>query len=513
LFGSDASRAAEITFQAQKAAVEGTGEGYKSLLDAVQPAGQAVAVGAAKMAGMNGAIEQLSGSIDTAKIAFGAAFLPVVEQVALKLTDLVNVFTSLPQPIQQAIAFATAGAAGFLAIGSAIGFIIGPLGGFLGMLGPVAAGIAAIAAPLALVVAGLAALKIAYDQNLGGFADAVNAAASGITSALQPVIGIFQTLATQLASGDLSGALQTFVSGLPAIGQALGNVAQIIGDLGARAIPALVGAFQVVDWSAVGDAIGAGIQSALSTLSNFGAWVLNALTGGAGGGGGAGSLAGDITQWIADRFTEIDWSQLGAALLSGAQRAAALLLDFGQWGLDRLSEIGQWILNAISGIDWGSVGAAIQTGLQSASDALAAWIQEQSTNLGTAFSSMNWSAVADAIGTGIQNAISTLGDFAGFLLEKGGQLVAGIVQGISDHLADVGTKLGEIATGAAAVLPDALTLLLQKGADLIAGIVQGVGDHLPDIATKLGEIATGAASVLPDALTLLLSKGPISSRD
>lgn len=507
IFGSDASRAAELMFQAQRSAAEGTGRGYDDYRAAVEASGQATDVAEAKMKGMNGAVEQLRGSIETAQIVIGTTFTGAVEAAANVLTGIVNVFLNLPGPVQTAIAGVAAGAAAFLAVGSAVGFMIGPLGAATAALAPVAAGIAAILIPLGLLVAGFVAIKQAYDQNLGGLADAVNSAASQVTAALQPVIGLFQTLAIQLGSGDFSGALQTFVSGLPVLGQALGDVAGIMGDLAARAIPALVDAFRSVDWSAIGDAVGTGIQSALSALSNFGAWVLNALTGGAGGGGGAGSFVGEISQWIADRFSEIDWGQLGGALLSGAQRAAALLVDFGQWGLDRLSELGLWLVNAIGAVDWGGVSAALQTGLQNASSAFQQWFGTISQNLQTWFTSIDWGVIGGMLSTGLQTAISAIGDVASFLLPKGAELIAGLVQGITDHLPDVGTKLGEIATGAGAVLPDALTLLLQKGADLIAGLVQGIGDHLPNVATKLGELATSATGVLPDALTLLVQKG------
>lgn len=507
IFGSDASRAAELMFQAQKAAAEGTGRGYDDYRAAVEASGQATDVAEAKMAGMNGAIEQLRGSIETAQIVLGTTFTGAVEAAANVLTSIVNIFLNLPGPVQTAIAGVAAGAAAFLAVGSAVGFMIGPLGAATAALAPVAAGIAAILIPLGLLVAGFVALKQAYDQNLGGFADAVNQAAADITSALQPVSDVIRDVAKAFEKGGLGAAIQTFIADLPRLADALGSVGRIIADLAAQAIPALVNAFKSVDWSAVGDAVGQGIQTALSALSNFGAWVLNALTGGAGGGGGAGSFVGEISQWIADRFSEIDWGQLGGALLSGAQRAAALLLDFGQWGLDRLGELGQWLLNAFNTIDWAAIGATLFAGLQSASSGLQSWIQEQSDNFANAFNQVDWSSVATTIGNGIANAVTALGDFAGFLSGKGAELLAGLVQGISDHLPDVAAKLGEIATGASAVLPDALTLLLQKGADLIAGLVQGIGDHLPDIGLKLGEIATGAAAVLPDALTLLLQKG------
>ena len=196
-----------LAFQAQKSAVEGTGRGYSSYLDAVQASGQATAVAEAKMAGMNGALEALSGSIDTAKIAFGMAFLPVVEQVAEKLAELVNIFIGLDPQIQTVISAVVAGGAAFLAIGAAIGFIIGPLGAFLGLLAPVAAGILAIALPLALVAAALVALYVAYQTNFLGFADGVNAAVALLTTGFNNLILLVQNVATAFGEGGLGAAL------------------------------------------------------------------------------------------------------------------------------------------------------------------------------------------------------------------------------------------------------------------------------------------------------------------
>lgn len=503
IFGTYNAGAAETMFQAQKAAVEGTGKGYADYNQEVQAAGQATDVANAKMSGMNGALLELQGSVETAQIVIGTTFVGAVEAAADILSGLVNIFLGLPGPVQTAIAGVAAGAAAFLAVGSAVGFMIGPLGAATAALAPVAAGIAAILIPLGLLVAGFVAIKQAYDQNLGGLADAVNSAASQVTAALQPVIGLFQTLAIQLGSGDFSGALQTFVSGLPVLGQALGDVAGIMGDLAARAIPALVDAFRSVDWSAIGDAVGTGIQSALSALSNFGAWVLNALTGGAGGGGGAGSFVGEISQWIADRFSEIDWGQLGGALLSGAQRAAALLVDFGQWGLDRLSELGLWLVNAIGAVDWGGVSAALQTGLQNASSAFQQWFGTISQNLQTWFTSIDWGVIGGMLSTGLQTAISAMGDVASLLLTKGAELISGLSTGfaqawptVSAWLATVPVLIGAAMSAAG----DVGILLLQKGVEIITGLLTGFQQKWPEVQTWIGTAFTELGPTITTAM-------------
>lgn len=488
IFGTYNAGAAETMFQAQKAAVEGTGKGYADYNKEVQAAGQATDVANAKMDGMNGAIMALQGSIETAQIVIGMQFVGAIEAAAEFLSTLVNAFLALPEPVQTAIAGVAAGAAAFLAVGSAVGFMIGPLGAAAAALAPVAVGIGAILVPLGLLVAGFFALKQAYDQNLGGFADAVNQAASDIVSALQPVIGLFQTLAIQLGSGDFSGALKTFTDGLPILGKAIGDVAGIIGDLAARAIPALINAFKSIDWSAVGDAIGSGLQTALATLSNFGAWVLNALQGGAGGGGGAGSFVGELTQWIADRFSEIDWGQLGGALLSGAQRAAALLLDFGQWGLDRLSELGQWLLNAFNTIDWAAIGATLYAGIQSVSTGLQTWFQEQSDQLAATLSGA-WSTISAGIAPawqGITAAISS---------------AWGVIQtAVSTAVETLKTNVGTAWTAIASSVAPAWAIVTAAISGAWANIQTTIGTALTTLQTTIGTAFTGLGSTITTAM-------------
>lgn len=349
LFGSDASRAAEITFQAQKAAVEGTADGYSSLLDAVQPAGQATDVAEAKMAGMNGALEALAGSVETAQIAFGMAFLPVVEQVADKITDLVNVFLGLDPQIQTIISVVGAGAAAFLGIGSAIGFVIGPLGAFVGALAPVAAGVLAIAGPLALVVAGIAALYIAYQTNFLGFADGVNAALAGLTTAFGNFMLLIQNVATAFGEGGLGAALS------------------VVGEAFATLAANLPGMLQ-------------GASDAILT------WAQTQ---------GTNILSG---------FNSIDWGSVGATLLSGIQTAIGAIVGLDALMTEKALQITQGLAQGV--VDhWPDVVTAIQNGLTALGDAITA-----AAPVLVAAMQAGWTAIQDAVAPAwetIQTTIST----------------------------------------------------------------------------------------------------------
>lgn len=503
IFGSDASRAAELMFQAQKSAAEGTGRGYDDYRAAVEASGQATDVAEAKMKGMNGAIEALKGSIETAQIVLGTTFVGAIEFAADALSTIVNTFLNLPGPVQTAIAGVTAGAAAFLAVGSAIGFIIGPLGAFTAALAPMAAGILAIAAPLALVTAAIAAFAIAYKTNFLGFGDAVDSVVAKVTTFASQFGQIFDLFSngSDAASGltqriEGFGAAVEFMTGLPvasffsgiasALDEAGNHFASITGRIselmgaGFTPLQAAVRALreEFPAFSGAIATVGTLFQNLLDTVSGVASGLMSAF----------------------DALRNGDLSGVFQGLLAAGQAAVTGLLNSFQI-------LGGGVLQAFSAIDWSAISATLLAGLQNASNAFQQWFGAISQNLQTWFTSIDWGVIGGMLSTGLQTAITAIGDVASFLLPKGAELIAGLVQGITDHLPDVGTKLGEIATGAGAVLPDALTLLLQKGADLIAGLVQGIGDHLPDVATKLGELATSATGVLPDALTLLVQKG------
>ena len=95
MFGSDAIRAA-ATF---------TKEGAKGFNDMATAMGKVTAadVAAEKMDNLEGSLEQLKGSLETARIIIGNIFLPALQKIVEGVTKVVNVFNNLPSPIQTAI--------------------------------------------------------------------------------------------------------------------------------------------------------------------------------------------------------------------------------------------------------------------------------------------------------------------------------------------------------------------------------------------------------------------------
>lgn len=96
LFGSDAIRAATIIMN------QGKG-GMAKWTKATEEKGAAEKMANAQMKGLPGALERLSGSLETAALAAGVAFTPVIEVLAGGLEKVANWFTDLPKPMQTVI--------------------------------------------------------------------------------------------------------------------------------------------------------------------------------------------------------------------------------------------------------------------------------------------------------------------------------------------------------------------------------------------------------------------------
>jgi hypothetical protein len=121
VFGVEGMRAANTLINL------GTEE-YAALTDAVNKQGIAQDLANARQAGTKGALEQLSGSVDTAAIAIGQALAPTVEKMAASLQKLVDKFTALSPETQNTIVK-------ILGIAAAVGPLLVVLGMAIGALG------------------------------------------------------------------------------------------------------------------------------------------------------------------------------------------------------------------------------------------------------------------------------------------------------------------------------------------------------------------------------------------
>lgn len=146
IFGSDAIRASNILFK----------EGAKGVNDMAAAMGKVGAdqVAAEKMNNLNGALEQLKGSIETAAIQMGSLLLPTLKGMADHLTALTNSFMTLSPQTQTWIMVIGA-------IVAAVGPVLFILGSLITNFTVVAGAIGAIGAPVLIAIAAIAAVGAA----------------------------------------------------------------------------------------------------------------------------------------------------------------------------------------------------------------------------------------------------------------------------------------------------------------------------------------------------------------
>lgn len=97
LFGSDAQRAANIVYRAGPSVID-------NYTKATEEKGAAERMANAQMKGLPGALEKLSGSLETAALVLGEAMAPAIVTVAGGIEGLANAFTGLPPEVQTTVA-------------------------------------------------------------------------------------------------------------------------------------------------------------------------------------------------------------------------------------------------------------------------------------------------------------------------------------------------------------------------------------------------------------------------
>ena len=142
MFGSDAIRAANILFK----------EGAKGANDMATAMGKVGAddVAAKKMDTLKGALEQLNGAFETAKISIGNALIPVVKVVAGALQSMIDGFNKMSPSMQSFIAIAGLVAAAVL-------LISGPILMLIGFLPAIMTGFSLLAGPIGIAMLALTA--------------------------------------------------------------------------------------------------------------------------------------------------------------------------------------------------------------------------------------------------------------------------------------------------------------------------------------------------------------------
>ena len=150
IFGNDAS-----TIAAVNALVNTGADEWAKYSKATLDQNAASDLADARMSGLAGTLEQLSGAWDTFKLQIGQALAPVVEFVAQGLQKMIEGFGKLPKGMQTAIVI-------FGVIAAAIGPLIVVIGVLISSVGAIMGVFAAVSAPVLIVVGVIGALVVAF---------------------------------------------------------------------------------------------------------------------------------------------------------------------------------------------------------------------------------------------------------------------------------------------------------------------------------------------------------------
>lgn len=150
IFGNDAS-----TIAAVNALVNTGADDWEKYASATENQNAASDMADARMSGLAGTLEQLSGAWDTFKLVIGQALTPVVSFIAKGLQKLIEGFQALPKSMQTGIVV-------FGVIAAVVGPLLVVIGLVVSSIGTLMGVFAAVSAPVLIIVAVIGALVIAF---------------------------------------------------------------------------------------------------------------------------------------------------------------------------------------------------------------------------------------------------------------------------------------------------------------------------------------------------------------
>lgn len=424
LFGSDAGRTARFLFMQQADEVAGVGKSWDEYVNAIKPAGQATKVATAYMKGMNGALERLQGSWDNAVRIVGEAFVPVITGAANALDGIVDRFTELPEPVQRAVSFITAGVGALLAVGSAVALVLAPAGSALAGLASAAA---SVLAPVAGVAAAVAGLFLAYKTDFMGFGGWVDEQIAKVREHLDPFLNALNTLKgylSDVASGGkiLTASFDAMPASMRPVAEAFGAVLDIA--------QGMIAAFQR-----------GGLDAALAVLERR-----------------FHRIQGTFSQLGKNILANLDWKQI-LGNIGGA------VWSYMTGELQVLGQIGRWVLDRLGEVDWGRV---------------LRWFADRAGDIAGTFRDTireKWTTVVGPWLGGIKDrVINAVGSQANTLYTAGQETVEGLLKGAQEKWAKFRVWVTTIPVNVLVALgmpEDRAKLLVSAGEEFIRGLITG----------------------------------------
>lgn len=412
---------------------------------------------------LKGAIEGLSGSLETAKLNLYDSFAPAMQTAVESATELVDSFNLLDESSKQVVYKVAA-------LAAAAGPAMVALGGIVSAVGKLVPALAALASPVGIVAGGLALFAVAAIDANNDIGKAFEKMSKKAAKSLKSL------------NAKIPDAMETVSKRIPALCESLiAGIQEIVPEFVSTAMLAITGFVDTITDNAaniadVGESIivsvADGISRNLPKLIKSGAEMVTSI-------GSAlirnipslvesiGSIAGAI--W--DGIVSTDWLALGKEIVAAIGDALSGLVDLFKGWFEDAKE-------AVKAVEWSEIWNTIQNAFEVSST----WLKN--LILGDAATdSSTWNDVGTKIWGWIRSGISVTGDWLK-------ELVLGASFTPDSRWGDVGSKLWESIKGGFSATGDWIKqLVLDDGYTPDASWGE-VGTKIWD-AIKRGFSATG----------------------
>lgn len=520
MFGSDAIRASAVLAKAGAA-------GFNEMAGAMSKV-TAESVAAERLNNLQGSLEKLKGSLQTAAVVVGTAFLPALRQIVDAITVIVNdnmpqlesgatamaaaFVAALPSVIaffqalvdnRETIALVAAALAGFVVVNTVVSVITGliaaitALGGVMGAIGAVIGTVVAIlGGPITLAIVALiaivATLAAAWSQNWGDI--------QGITQSAVDAIGTAITAAGEFFT-NLVAAVQAAWEGIQIATAAAGTG---------------LSEAMAATWAAVQAATDAALAALGATI--IAAWetIFNAQTRAA------------FAAFVAD--AQLTWDSV-VALITAALTALQALIAAAWTAIQAAITAANAAITADIAAAWAAIEAAITAAMAAIESSVAAgWsaVQAATTSANDVIKAAvetAWNSMAPTVGSALNSVKSTAtsawnsikGAIDGILASivsaagaAGSGMVNAFAQNVLSRMSSALSAVRKMADEIKSLLPHSdadkgpLSTLTAQGAALPATLAKGILAGTPALLRSVGTMASGMSSLIgaPGAMVL-----------
>lgn len=431
-------------------------------------------------AGIGGALEELSGAIDSLVITIGDQLAPAVQTVAEWLSKLLNWFTNLPEGMKQFLVITTAVIGGITLLAAGLGVL-------LGFVGLVSSGVGS----LAILFGTTSTVILTTIGTIFGVVTAIIAVTIAIISAYKNVEGFRNVVDSSWAW--ILNATKKLGPGIQAVfGATVDWIVRKFGEL--KGLVVIIGGFIAQVTSVVGEKfadIGSAIGGAASGV--FGSFVAKAseflsavkalFT------GDAEALVPIITT-LAPTIIGLLIGGIPGLLIS-ASRFLPAIADGMESGTPKIVEVINNVVSVIIDFLQNSLPNLIQMGLEIILNLINGILASLPTLINVAV-------------TIISTLIETLATLIPQLLTMGIQLLTTLLEGLVSAIPLIVEAIILVIDSLTNVLLSNLPTIMDAGVNILTALIEGISTALPMLlgmaVLLITEIATGLLQSLPKIL-------------